>query len=171
MYLKDPSDLDAARQALEAAEAPDGSPLFAAVQPAHEVWHGPYVDQAPDLLITPHHGVEPGGTIGGEIVRPAEKGKGWIAHHHPSGVLLAWGENVRAGTLDGAQLADVMPTLLAMAGAPIPADLDGQILDVFTSKPDPGTREPLPLEVDAQAFSEEESRLVEERLRGLGYLE
>lgn len=49
--------------------------------------------------------------------------------HSPDGVLLLYGEGVRAGgRLDDARLVDVVPTLLYGLGFPIARDLDGKVL-------------------------------------------
>lgn len=47
----------------------------------------------------------------------------------PDGVLLLYGEGVRpGGRVDGAELVDVVPTLLYGLGLPIARDLDGRVL-------------------------------------------
>lgn len=170
VHLADPSRLDEVREVLKSATDRDGKPLFERVQPAPEVWHGPFLDRAPDLLITPRDGVEPGGTIGPGVLHDPVPGEGWIAHHHPDGLLLAWGQGIDRGQLQGARLVDVMPTLLASVDAPIPTDIDGQVLDVFTTKPQIERRDPLAVG-QAQELSEEEMAKVEDRLKGLGYLD
>lgn len=170
VHLADPSRLDEVRELLEEATDPDGQALFTAVRPAKEVWHGPHLDRAPDLLITPRHGVEPGGSIGDDVFQTPVPGEGWIAHHHPDGILLAWGEGVRQGRLEGARIEDVMPTILAAAEAAIPDDVDGKVLDVFTDPPSIEERAPLAVG-QAEELSEEDMAKVEDRLKGLGYLD
>lgn len=170
VHLADPTRIDEAREVLETATDDDGELLFTAVRPADEVWHGPYLDRAPDLLITPRNGVEPGGSIGDAILQTPIPGKGWIAHHHPDGMLLAWGQDVRQGDLEGARLEDIMPTLLASVEAPVPTDIDGQVLGLFTSKPTIEDRAPLEVG-QAEELSKEDMAKVEDRLKGLGYLD
>ncbi|MEM7050195.1 MAG: alkaline phosphatase family protein [Acidobacteriota bacterium] len=51
----------------------------------------------------------------------------------PDGVLLLYGEGIRGGSLlTGADLVDVVPTLIYALGLPVARDLDGQVLtDAF----------------------------------------
>jgi arylsulfatase A-like enzyme len=52
--------------------------------------------------------------------------------HDERGILILSGEGIRHGLrLPDVRLVDVAPTLLAAAGLPVPAGLDGAVLDVF----------------------------------------
>jgi arylsulfatase A-like enzyme len=80
-----------------------------------------------------------------------------------------------AGEIAGAHLRDVAPTVLALLGEPVPADLDGRVLAGALCQP-PG--QPAADDVSlawapglVQAYSPQEAAVVAERLRGLGYLE
>ena len=54
------------------------------------------------------------------------------AMHDERGMLILYGEGIRRGVrLPDVRLVDVAPTLLAAAGLPVPAGLDGRVLDVF----------------------------------------
>ncbi|HEV3472285.1 MAG TPA: phosphodiesterase, partial [Actinomycetota bacterium] len=94
--------------------------------------------------------------------------------HHPDGIVVVKGAEVASrGDLE-ASVLDVTPTLLHLAGAKVPAGLDGRVIE---SAFRPGAR---PVEtidaVDAATrdesspYSPEEEALIEESLRGLGYL-
>jgi hypothetical protein len=64
------------------------------------------------------------------IARPL--GSRRSAMHARDGILLVHGNGIRAKAgLEGATLVDVLPTLLAATGRPVPDGLDGSILDVF----------------------------------------
>lgn len=169
VHLAESTRIDEAREALAGLSDANGRAYFERVVPGSDVWEGPYLDLAPDLYIEPRDGVEPGGGVGTQVVRTPVPGKTWIAHHHPHGIFLAWGENVRQGTLAGAGIADVMPTMLAALDAPIPDDIDGQALAVFSRTPSPARREPLRPLTEA-GYSEDEAALIEKRLEDLGYL-
>ncbi len=55
------------------------------------------------------------------------------AHHAREGVLVLKGHGIRRGAeLKGAQIIDIMPTLLSASGMEVPSGLDGQVLDVFS---------------------------------------
>lgn len=140
----------------------------------------------------------------GEVVSYVEPGSrvvvcsdhGWLGHrrtarglttgvdmHRKEGVLLLAGPGVREGIrFEGAAVADIMPTLLAMRGIPPARDLDGHLLgpafvpavsswfdqllpdavpsyDAFRLQGGPASTGP---EVDAE---------IVERLRSLGYID
>ncbi len=82
------------------------------------------------LALVSAHGVGPPGAwrrLQGEMSRQAAL-EGEIAGA-PDGILVVYGEGVRAGTLvTGAEIADLAPTLLYGLGFPIARDLDGKVL-------------------------------------------
>lgn len=49
--------------------------------------------------------------------------------HRQDGILVARGPSIRPGVeVEGAGLLDIAPTILHLAGAPVPGDLDGKVL-------------------------------------------
>jgi arylsulfatase A-like enzyme len=98
--------------------------------------------------------------------------------HRPEGTLIMAGPPVRSGhQVAEAALADVAPTVLHLLGLPLPADLDGRVItealapEYAKSRP---VRHGESTDASAspeRAFSAEEAQQVEERLRGLGYLD
>ena len=71
------------------------------------------------------------------------------------------------------QLVDLAPTILHMLGLPVPADMDGRVLEEIFSDNLPVHYEDVDnsLVQDARDYSEQETELIEQRLKGLGYLE
>jgi predicted AlkP superfamily phosphohydrolase/phosphomutase len=66
--------------------------------------------------------------------------RGLNGHHRPDGVLFASGNDI-----DGAEagaIEDLAPTILHLLGRTIPADMDGDVLDIFSDDSDPGSTEP-----------------------------
>ena len=129
------------------------------------------MDEAAELVLIPR----PGYTIYREL-RP----RLWIDHHRlmagthrDDGILVASGAGIRAGRLaEPASIVDVMPTVLAAAGVPIPDDVDGRVLaEVFTEPPTAtyvaATDAGAP---DAGGLSAAEENELARRLRGLGYM-
>jgi hypothetical protein len=97
--------------------------------------------------------------------------------HDLAGVLVLSGPGVRTGVrLQGASVLDVAPTLLALAGEPVPEGLDGRVL-AEALEPDWLAEQPLrtqpawparPAAGDASRAPEPE---IEDQLRALGYVE
>ncbi len=67
------------------------------------------------------------------------------------------------------------PTILALLGLPVPDDMDGKVLsDLFSESSDwsyTAGRGDVAAVANGDGYSEEESEMVEERLKNLGYLE
>ena len=83
------------------------------------------------------------------------------------------GPGVRqAGAQGAADVVDVLPTLLALADAPVPLGLDGVPIAAVLARAPRWERDPLPEAAGApQPYDEGESREIAARLASLGYLE
>ncbi len=129
---------------------------------------------SPDLVVEGRDGYEVvNGFADGAPV--AEVGA-MAASHRSDGVFLAWGPDVRAGaTPPDATVYDVAPTILHAASEPVPATADGDVLDgIFAPESDPATRAVRTRDYgvgEAGDDVEDDFDDVEERLRGLGYME
>jgi predicted AlkP superfamily phosphohydrolase/phosphomutase len=165
-------------EALHALRDPDDSPLIEQVFLREELYSGPYLDDAPDILFFPRN-LE---TIAfGDFEFPSNKviepSYAISGHHRMDGILFVHGPGVRRGVeLDGARILDIAPTVLYSLGLPVPDDMDGHVLhDAY----DPATFERRPVRLslgeggerdEAAGYSEAEQAEIEERLRSLGYL-
>ena len=166
-----------------------GASVFEVCFP-EELYHGPHLAKAPDLL----------GTLGVQhdmslavLPRPdrAPVFVDWetmqrlspsllSGGHRMAGMLIAAGPPFAAQALKTeAQLVDLVPTMLYALGLPIPAYCDGQVLtDLFTNDfadTHPPQYEDMPMQrqqpgSEGSVYSEEESEQVSQRLRDLGYL-
>jgi len=161
-----------------------GEPVIQIVYRREEIFQGPFIDQAPDLIVVPHEGYEFSSSVfqhSDEVFRANQLRRDHTGSHSLDGICLFAGPMVNRGAiLEGARLVDMFPTLLAWMGIPIPSYGDGQVLEgVF--RPESlqemsimyqNTALPLASEGDREVrvYSEEETEDVEERLRGLGYL-
>jgi predicted AlkP superfamily phosphohydrolase/phosphomutase len=162
-----------------------GEPVVAKAWLREQLYHGPAVEDAPDIVLEPaldqgyaytflsSHG-RPGQPIC--TLTPAErlgaKGGSMNGSHRPDGVLILAGNGVQhGGRLTGAQITDVAPTLLQLLGLPLPANLDGRVLaeallpgsDVLLGLEASGTKRVV------SPYDAEQATLVGQRLRGLGY--
>jgi len=162
-----------------------GEALVRRVWRREELYTGPFVERFPDLVVeteVPDLFRPRGGYSGPEAVRalsPEEiAGLKTSGVHRMDGVLVVQGTGVQAGgAVQDATLQDLAPTILYMLGEPIPAHMDGRVLtDLFESSwlaASPVQHESGGGGEDGGAgldYTDEESRQIEERLAGLGYL-
>jgi predicted AlkP superfamily phosphohydrolase/phosphomutase len=158
-------------------KGPDGSPVTDHVWKSEDVFHGHALEGAPDVMpVLRNHRYE----LDDEIFhREAFTDLSHLPRgvHHPDGIVAIAGPGVRPGENITGSVMDVTPTLLYMAGLDVPEGLDGSVLTgAFT----PETLEKQPVGTvaalsstssdEASPYSEEEEALIEENLRGLGYL-
>ena len=166
-------------QLLDLRHPRDGKPIIRSVRRADEVYSGPYVSLGPDLLLE----TSPGFFIRNaldeyrpQLVYPAGRyGQRSLEHtgmHHPDGILLMKGPGIRPGHHPQAHILDLMPTILALYGLPVPSYVDGRPLEGWFTQPlrwqyrDVGPTEP-----DVQeGYSPEEADRIAQHLRELGYL-
>jgi len=157
-----------------------GERLITEINRREDVLHGPYVERAADILFSiQNYAYQSSVKLGLEspqILGPSEYQDS--GSHRPEGVLVAAGPGIQSGAnIQDASVADVLPTLLALAGLPVPFDLDGRVLHEILSAE---RKEQLeyasvwddrqPIDSAAQDLSVDEVAELEERLRNLGYL-
>lgn len=177
---RDPEGLDVAED--EVIDAllgwrVEGHPVVTRVHRADELWGRARAPGAPDLVlelasrggyspvVLPSARV-PVGTTWRRLEAPeylGAKGLGMNGSHRPEGVLLIGGRG--AGELGEASVIDVMPTLLAALGEPIPAHVEGRSL-----LPELGGRVPGCAVATRGSLKLAQSRQLSDRLRALGYL-
>jgi predicted AlkP superfamily phosphohydrolase/phosphomutase len=159
-----------------------GQPAVEFVARREEVYHGPHIERAPDILIrwstqsvlaglhTPGHAPIPS-----QPLPPPTQSGG----HRLYGVLIAAGDCFRQkASWQETSIMDVAPTILHLFGTPIPKNIDGQVMSfaldanwssshpVQFAEPTTPSGENVP-----EDYSAEEAADIEERLRGMGYIE
>jgi len=183
---------EAIRSGLEGFVDPDtGKRVVERVFRRDELYWGPYVDLAPDLIV---HLADYSYTFDWRIPVARSGARSNLpvvdaltgqytancGYHRPNGIVMLYGTDIRKGVqLDPAQIYDVVPTALHLLGLPIPADMDGRVLtgaikaDLLDRRPvEHGAPTSPVAEVDSseEVYSEAEAEAVADRLRGLGYL-
>ncbi|MBX7234674.1 MAG: alkaline phosphatase family protein [Caldilineales bacterium] len=154
-----------------------GHPVLAAVHRRQDLYHGPYLDLAPDLILEPvRRHADPRRVcllsydLGGAVF--ADSGD-LTGNHALEGVFMAAGPEIGPGVLHDAEIVDVAPTLLHLLGLPLPADLDGRVLPIGGASravTHTAAGNPSPPPSGAPAFAPDEQAAVEQHLRALGYL-
>lgn len=172
--------------ALERVRDPfDGQPLVERVYRRAELYHGPLVERMPDLMVVMRGwGARAGfaeGQRGANLARKPVPVLGPLSstgHHRADGVLIVRHPWVTGGASLQAGICDVTPTLLYLMGLPVPQGMDGQVLTAALQA-EALAAHPPSLEgatqvqaiADGPAYSAEDEAIIEERLRGLGYIE
>ena len=164
-----------------------GRQLIEKVWRKEEIYHGDELDRAPDLTIGCWDGISfvgAGTRRGTDTVSivSGEPGAGeWTGAHAMQGIVGLLGKAFRPTVLQGADIVDVVPTVLHLLGLEIPEDIDGRVLDeAFTDEfrqvrgaPRRGSTRGggATAAREAETYTDDESEKVAERLRGLGYTE
>jgi predicted AlkP superfamily phosphohydrolase/phosphomutase len=117
-------------QLREMKENSKGSPVISDVWKKEEIYHGPSLHMAPDILFkTNHHFVSP--SLEGKVFTDWERNG-----HHRNGIFMAYGPDITGGQeIKEAKIYDLAPTILHMMNIPVPADVDGKVLTEIL-KPD-----------------------------------
>ena len=145
-------------------------PLMTEIRRKEAVFEGPFAPRAPDLVPIAddmHVALQTGFTGGDAFVRDE-----WSEHRQHGALLTAGGSFADRSEVPDRHVLDVFPLVAELAGAPVPADLDGEVpAERLAYDPDPAIRESRDVAAPSRDYSEAESEDVREQLRGLGYLE
>ncbi len=143
-----------------------------------EIYNGPFLDIAPDIVFVCRQSHRTGIGLGGDFTAPVRlnalrKDNGV---HTMDGIFFAYGKGiVRGKEVTAAELIDVAPTVLHLAGLPVLKEMDGRVLtEILTAE-----RAALPVEymeteswkpAQVELTPEEEADMLD-KLRGLGYVD
>ncbi|MGM0604425.1 MAG: alkaline phosphatase family protein [Halobacteriota archaeon] len=128
--------------AFESLRGPDGRPIARAVYHGEEVYEGPYMDEAPDIVIdkAPHVNVRE--TLGGGTIFSTTD-NAWAGVNRREGIFAGYGPAFTRGRVEGLSILDLAPTLLHLHGVAVPSDMDGRVRrDVFADGTRPRDRPP-----------------------------
>lgn len=176
-----PSDVDAlaeelTEKLLSLRDPRNGMPLVERVERGSEVFRGPYVENAPDIVVLPAAGYAWQTGFGDALVTDAEQyGLARSGDHDPFGIVGLAGPAVRAGKVHGYSLQDITPTVLYLMGLPVPRDMDGVVMthalhDGYMTEHAVERCDDTPWRHTDEAPTEEEERILTEQLKALGYM-
>jgi len=148
----------------------DGEPVFQAVRRGADVDPHDDFGRRPDLVLVPRGDLTVSRDLNDRLWHDVYTSA--AGTHRAEGILIATGPGVRSGRIDAVDLVDVAPTLLALAGVEIPADVDGRVLTELFHEPPVArfTSAGSSRAADDATLSADEEADVAERLRALGYL-
>ncbi len=174
---------DIAEKIANIKDPQSGDPVIQKVFKKEELYKGPFVSQAPDLVLVPRRGYAFSRSFTGkpsDLFTLNRIKRDHTGTHRPEGIFLFHGKDVDpSSSIRQAHIVDMFSSILYAAGMKIPAYCDGKVLtEVFTS--DFQHRNPLRIQADGSfesalhtsrdAFSDEEKDMIEKRLKDLGYM-
>jgi predicted AlkP superfamily phosphohydrolase/phosphomutase len=113
-----------ATAALQLQDPDSGELIFQRAFKREELYHGPYLEQAADLILAPYDGYDPKGTLYKENL--TFKGDELVGMHtHHDAMLYVRGQTIPQTRFS---VLNVMPTILDLLEVPAPAGLDGHSL-------------------------------------------
>ncbi|RJQ17679.1 MAG: hypothetical protein C4560_08170 [Nitrospiraceae bacterium] len=147
---------------------------------AEEIYKGPYVDLAPDLIID--YGNNPYDAFSVKLESPeifmhtTDERKG---SHEMEGIFIGHGEAFEKIKADlPIEMVDIFPTILHIMGLPVPSDADGRVIEdmihnSFKEKPVEKTSVCKDGDdtVSHRYRSSDEDMIIKEQLKGLGYID
>ncbi|MBU7000285.1 MAG: alkaline phosphatase family protein [Theionarchaea archaeon] len=144
-----------------------GEPIITRVYRKDQLFHGPWEENAPDLMVeaVPHYSIR-SQRLGTLFSEPLQSGD-----HRMNGIFIAQGPIVKNGNLEEHSIFDVCPTLLTILGLPVPSDMDGKVMEIFKKEVSIQAAEESQREFHQQVYTEEEEKTVKERLSALGYFD
>ncbi|MFC1727641.1 alkaline phosphatase family protein [Patescibacteria group bacterium] len=102
-----------------------------------DIYHGPYLEKAPDMVVEAQPGYVFQEGFGEKLVMTARQGRAKrTADHHREGIFLAAGQGINNGQeIKGLKVADIAPTLLYLFNLPLSPNFDGKVTHkMFTKK-------------------------------------
>jgi len=158
-------------------------PLIQQIYTKEELFDGPFIDQAPDIIADFHESVysfKEGGFVD-ELPKQTYfiDPLGYYGAHKQIGLFALNGPDIRpiSGLAEQATIPDIPATILHLFDVPIPDDYDGRVLNQYITetfmaqtpiRTQTGDGE-LERTTD-NPFTEDEMTDIEERLRDLGYM-
>jgi predicted AlkP superfamily phosphohydrolase/phosphomutase len=161
-----------------------------------DIYHGPYVEKAPDLIIDYH---EPGGfsylsrpsyTVkDGIVIRKLSKEEidsarfqNKCGSHRNLGIFVAYGHGIKSNHhVKRVNILDLAPMILYLLDLPIPEEMDGQVigdcLRAEVKQKQGGKRErppsgPITAGMETEnIYTAEEEEEIRKRLKGMGYID
>jgi predicted AlkP superfamily phosphohydrolase/phosphomutase len=148
--------------------------LIKAVHHRSEVFSGPAVQDAPDLLIetAPGHTLKDGPSD--NLVEPSTQ-YGWdrSGDHRRQGIFVAAGPSFTSGRVGRLSLTDIAPTLLYLHNCPVPESMDGSVHRealAIDDRPIQYTDGYEETATDRREWTDEEADEMEQRLKDMGYI-
>jgi predicted AlkP superfamily phosphohydrolase/phosphomutase len=143
-----------------------------------EIYSGPYLDEAPDILVLPERlESQAAGTSAFLHNQLVGLPRGNSGGHRMNGVWLLRGPGIKTGfRVDNVRIVDLAPTLLHLLDVAIPQDMDGKVVfdafeaDSVLARPELREGTSWVGRAGTRGLSNEDRQEILDRLAGLGYV-
>ena len=116
----------------------NGNLVIEEIYRKEQLYYGPYLSDAPDLIFILKNGYTPSTYIQGSIFSTVKSGRS--GNHSLYGILICSGDGI-ANREVKASIMDLAPTILHMLGLPVPRYMDGRVLtEIFKPGSEPAER-------------------------------
>jgi predicted AlkP superfamily phosphohydrolase/phosphomutase len=166
----------------QATDPTSGERVFVGVYDRDEIYHGDFVDEAPDVVFDLAPGYMVSNVTLPSLLRRGflrDVGGGWqySGYHLPDGVIVGWGPAFRRTKNLRAEIVDVAPTVMYLLGLPIPNYMDGRVIEdslmpglLELRAPEFRAVDPTYDRATSPIYTPEQQLEVTRRLEQLGYL-
>ncbi len=169
---------DVRKRLLAETDPATGENLFDRVYFREEVYEGPYVDEAPDIVFIPRDmRYKALGTLDFTSASFMEPVYGNSGDHRMNGVFLGLGPGfARGGRIERLSILDIAPTVLYLLGLPVPRAMDGRIAEEALEEGRLARRRPEFVDRDLLGrtgvgrMEGEDRDDIRRRLEGMGYI-
>jgi predicted AlkP superfamily phosphohydrolase/phosphomutase len=172
-----------AKSLRELRDPAGGRPIVAAVHRREDLFSGPQLERVPDLVVefVDYEWLGKGNlksrTEGiWDKVEISGTNAAYVGSHRHEGIVALAGPSAAPGGLF-ASIEDIAPTISYLLGEPIPESMEGRLIDaaidpaLLESRPPTYAAGDVELSTRIRAFADDEAGDVQDRLRGLGYIE
>ena len=163
-----------------------GEPVVRRACRREEIYHGQYVQKAPDIMVQWRQDfVISGLKSHGSKIQPAHKAYSarksplFSGGHRKNGIAIIRGPHIkRTHNFGTAEIVDLVPTILYLLGLPVPKEMDGRIIQGAINEQYKELHPPVYRRIDTeyQALSEEDyspedAEKIWDKLKGMGYID
>lgn len=160
----------------------NGEKIFRKIWKREELYRGPHVSKAPDLIVDfGDNPYMPGDSLLTNTWLERVASNGVTGMHRNDGILMIQGKGIRENAeIKDANICDLAPTILYLMGIDIPEYMDGRVLPELVDAARPyapgrdrereGQRAAPEQEKETMVFNETESENIAKKLKDLGYL-
>lgn len=157
-----------------------GKNIFENIYFSEQIYHGPALKYAPDLILSPADGYVLLSSLMNLYSKNLVKVTTSEGTHHPDGIFIAVDKKIIKNDLriDNTNIIDIAPTILYLMGLSIPSDMDGKVVTSIFKETFLESNPPVFSDVKDDDFettrdevftADDEKQIIDE-LKGLGYL-